>query len=103
MLEGNPTTDPQTAIEGFPMPLGGYKGTGLAMMVEILCAVLSGGAMLTNVGGIRVKSNPMRASHLFLAIDVARFMPMDEFTARMQWLRETVTHCAARPRVSTKC
>ena len=90
--DGNPTTDPQTAIDGLPMPLGGYKGTGLAVMVEILCAVLSGGAMLTEVGGIRVKNIRMRASHLFLAIDVARFMPLDEFTARMQWLRETLKY-----------
>lgn len=87
---GHPTTDPRTAIDGLPMPLGGYKGSGLAVMVEILCAVLSGGALLTDVGGIRVKSIPMRASHLFLAVDVQRFMPLDEFTARMGWLRETL-------------
>jgi len=43
--QGSPTTDVQSALAGFPMPLGGYKGTGLAVMVEILCAVLSGGAM----------------------------------------------------------
>ena len=36
------------------MPLGGYKGSGLAMMVEILCAVLGGGAMANDVGGIRI-------------------------------------------------
>ena len=90
--DGNPTTDPKIASEGLPMPLGGYKGYGLAVMVEILCAVLSGGAMLTEVGGIHMHGKPMRANYLFLAIDVARFMPLDEFTARMQWLRETLTH-----------
>lgn len=87
---GHPATDPKTAIQGLPMPLGGYKGSGLAVMVEILCAVLSGGAMLTDVGGIRVTGREMRASHLFLAIDIARFMPMDEFIARMEWLRDTL-------------
>ena len=87
---GNPTTDPETAINGLPMPLGGYKGSGLAVLVEILCAVLSGGAMLTEVGGIRVKSIPMRASHFFLAIDVARFLPVEEFCARMKFLRDTL-------------
>jgi LDH2 family malate/lactate/ureidoglycolate dehydrogenase len=95
--EGSPTNDPQKAIDGLPMPLGGYKGSGLAVMVEILCAALSGGPMLTNVGGIRVKSIPMGASHMFLAIDVARFMPLEEFTARMQWLRETITHSRPAP------
>jgi len=85
--DGNPTTDPAIARDGLPMPLGGYKGYGLAVMVEILCAALSGGAMLTEVGGIRMQGKPMRANHLFLAIDIARFMLRAEFIERMQWLR----------------
>jgi LDH2 family malate/lactate/ureidoglycolate dehydrogenase len=89
-IDGNPTTDPQTALEGLPMPLGGYKGTGLAVMVEILCAVLSGGAMLTNVGGIRVQNFPMGASQMFLAIDVARFLPLEDFSRRMEFIRDTI-------------
>jgi len=88
--QGNPTTDPEAAINGLPMPLGGYKGSGLAVMVEILCAVLSGGALLTAVGGIRNKNIPMGASQSFLAIDVARFMPLEEFTARMELVRDTL-------------
>ena len=90
--DGNPTTDPAIARDGLPMPLGGYKGYGLAVMVEILCAALSGGAMLTEVGGIRMQGKPMRANHLFLAIDIARFMLRAEFIERMQWLRSTLTH-----------
>ena len=72
------------------MPLGGYKGSGLAIMVEILCAVLSGGAMLTQVGGLRVLDRPMRIGQFFLALDVSRFMPLDEFAERMLWLRSTL-------------
>jgi LDH2 family malate/lactate/ureidoglycolate dehydrogenase len=90
-VDGHPTTNPKTALEGLPMPLGGYKGTGLALMVEVLCAVLSGGAMMAEVGGLRVKNRPMRVSHFFLAIDPARFLPVDEFQARMQAMRDTVT------------
>ncbi|MBZ5611818.1 MAG: Ldh family oxidoreductase [Acidobacteriia bacterium] len=84
--EGVPTTDTQTALSGLLMPLGGYKGSGLAMLAEILCAVLGGGAMSTELGGIRVKGQPMRTSQLFLAIDVARFMPREDFERRMQEL-----------------
>src|SRR6202043_3025872 len=84
--EGALTTDTQTALKGLLMPLGGYKGSGLAMMAEILCAVLGGGAMSTELGGIRFRGHPMRTSQLFLAIDVARFMPLDEFGRRMQSL-----------------
>jgi LDH2 family malate/lactate/ureidoglycolate dehydrogenase len=84
--EGVPTTDTQTALSGLLMPLGGYKGSGLAMMIEILCGVLGGGAMCTELGGIRVQGQPMRTSQFFLAIDVARFMPLAEFEARMRTL-----------------
>ena len=74
---GVPTTDTSAAIEGWPMPLGGYKGYGLAMMVEILSAVLSGGAMSLEVGGIHIKDRRMRTSQFFLALDVTRFMPLE--------------------------
>jgi LDH2 family malate/lactate/ureidoglycolate dehydrogenase len=84
--EGVPTTDTQTALTGLLMPLGGYKGSGLAMMAEILCATLSGGAMSTDLGGIRVPGQPMRTSQFFLAIDVTRFMPLDQFEQRMKAL-----------------
>jgi len=84
--EGVPTQDVETALSGSLMPLGGYKGSGLAMMAEILCAVLGGGAMSTELGGIRIQGQPMRTSQFFLAIDVARFMPLDAFHRRMQSL-----------------
>jgi len=84
--DGVATTDTETALAGLLMPLGGYKGSGLAMLAEILCAVLSGGAMSTQLGGIRVQGQPMRTSQLFLAIDVARFMPLEDFERRMREL-----------------
>lgn len=84
--EGVPTTDTETALKGLLMPLGGYKGSGLAMMAEILCGVLSGGAMSTELGGLRFRGKPLRASQMFLAIDIARFLPLDEFRARMDRL-----------------
>lgn len=84
--DGVPTTDTQKAYQGMLMPLGGYKGSGLAMMVEILCAVLGGGAMSTEVGGIRFRGRTVRVSQMYMAIDIARFMPLEEFTARMEKL-----------------
>lgn len=93
--EGVPTTSTEAAYKGLPMPLGGYKGSGLAFMVEILVAVLSGGAMSTDLGGIRNNTKPMRAGQMFLAIDVSRYMPVDVFLARMDDLVGRVK--AARP------
>lgn len=92
--EGVPTTNTDAAIRGMPMPLGGYKGSGLAMMVEMLCGVLSGGAMSVEVGGIRIQGKPIRASQTFLAIDTGRFMPGGEFQQRAEWLVNTVKSAA---------
>ncbi len=96
-IDANPTTDTRKAVEGFPMPLGGYKGSGLAVMVEILCAVLSGGAITTEVGGTRVLNRPMRVSHFFLAIDVARFLPLAEFDQRMEHLASSLKNIEPAP------
>jgi LDH2 family malate/lactate/ureidoglycolate dehydrogenase len=82
--EGVPTTSTETAMKGLLMPLGGYKGSGLAMLVEILTAVLGGGAMSTQLGGIRIFGQPARVSQSFIAVDVTRFLPADEFHARME-------------------
>ncbi len=84
--EGVPTTNTADAYKGMLMPLGGYKGSGLAMMVEILCSVLSGGAMANEVGGIRFRGKRVRVSQMFMAIDIGRFMPVDEFSGRVEQL-----------------
>jgi LDH2 family malate/lactate/ureidoglycolate dehydrogenase len=95
--QGVPTTGTEAAYKGMLMPLGGYKGSGLAFMVEILCSVLSGGAMSDDIGGIRFRGKRLRVSQTFLAIDVARFMPLKEFTARMESLVSRVKSTAAAP------
>jgi LDH2 family malate/lactate/ureidoglycolate dehydrogenase len=81
--EGHPTTDLRSAERGWSQPLGGYKGSGLGMMVEILCAGLSGGPMANEATSSRTGSEPLRISHMFLAIEPERFMKLGEFDARI--------------------
>jgi LDH2 family malate/lactate/ureidoglycolate dehydrogenase len=95
--DGVPTTRTEQAYHGMLMPLGGYKGSGLAFLVEILCSVLSGGAMSGEVGGIRFRGKRVRSSQMFLAIDIARFMPLEEFNARMEHLVATVKSAPPAP------
>jgi LDH2 family malate/lactate/ureidoglycolate dehydrogenase len=92
--KGVPTTDIDKALNGLLMPLGEYKGSGLAMMIEILCAVLSGGVMSTEVGGLHILDRQMAISQFFLAIDVERFLPLPEFQQRMEHLVKTVKSAA---------
>jgi LDH2 family malate/lactate/ureidoglycolate dehydrogenase len=84
--DGHPTTDTLEAQRGAPTPTGAYKGTGLAMMIEILCAGLSGGAMATELPVYRTGSDPLGISHTFIAIDPARFLPADAFSDRVETL-----------------
>jgi LDH2 family malate/lactate/ureidoglycolate dehydrogenase len=84
--DGVPTTDTAAAQQGKPTPMGGYKGTALAMMIEILCSGLSGGAMTTELPVYRTGGDPLGISHTFIAIDPKRFLAPGEFEERMERL-----------------
>ena len=66
---GKPTTDAKKALAGVQLPIAGFRGSGLAWMVDILSGVLTGG----NHGG-KVKdpfddfSGPQNIGHLFIVI-----------------------------------
>jgi LDH2 family malate/lactate/ureidoglycolate dehydrogenase len=91
--EGVPTTNTEAAYQGLLQPLGGYKGSGLAVMVEMLCGVLSGGAMSDELGGIRFRGKPVEISQFFLALDPKCFLDPGEYERRAmkltQKLKET--------------
>ena len=76
---GKPTTDPVEAIQhGFMQWAGGYKGFGLATVVEVLGGVLSGGLFGTDVPPMKdFGREPLVTSAFYLAIDPERFMPIE--------------------------
>lgn len=94
---GVPTTHLATALAGLPTPIGGYKGTGLALMVELLSAGLSGGPMSTDVGSLRSGFMTLGISHFFLAIDVGRFQGPEEFAARLGRLTGNIKSTSPAP------
>ncbi len=65
--EGHPTTDPTAALGGAMVPMGGDKGFALALLVEMLAAVLSGAAIGPQVGD-RFQA-PTNFGHAFWVID----------------------------------
>ncbi len=66
---GKPTTDPKKALEGLQLPIAGFRGSGLAWMVDILSGVITGAA---HGGKVRDPFDdfrgPQNVGHLFLAI-----------------------------------
>ncbi len=90
--DGQPCTDPAEVIDnGFYQWTGGYKGFGLAMMIEILTGVLSGGLFGRDVPTmIAYGQDPLISNGFYVAIDVERFLPLDDFCSRVDRLVEQV-------------
>jgi L-2-hydroxycarboxylate dehydrogenase (NAD+) len=81
--EGRPTTDTAKALDGLIQPVGGFKGIGLAVMSGMLATLLSGAAYGTELGNMVDGPRPGADGHVFVAIDVAAFRPLDEVRARV--------------------
>jgi ureidoglycolate dehydrogenase (NAD+) len=83
--EGRTTTDAAAVVAG--MPLGGYKGYGLALMVEVLCGVLAGAGVRHGVGELYGgEAAPQDTGHFHLAIDPERTVGRDRFEAVLERL-----------------
>jgi len=99
--EGKNTHDPREALkEGAGLPLGGteetsgYKGFGLALMVEVLCGVMTGGTWGPNVRAWGATDGEVGGlSHCFLALDPAVCAP--GFPGRLQQVLDTVRQLEA--------
>jgi LDH2 family malate/lactate/ureidoglycolate dehydrogenase len=88
--DGRPTEDAAQART--LAPIGAYKGFGLGMMVEVLCALLAGGPAATEL--LPMYTSPIaarrRISHFFVALDISRFAPVAQFKARLQAVVDSV-------------
>ena len=100
--DGNPTTDPDIAMKkrfmsplGGSRELGGHKGYGLGMMVDILSGVLPGatyGDLFQRTG--RYEQKKQDVGHCFAAIDPERFRPLDDFKRDMDDMFDSVKSTA---------
>ena len=81
--EGRPTTDAAAAIDGLLLPIGGFKGAGLSLIMGILSSMLSGAAYGTELGDLHRGPEPGRDGHFFLAIKVAAFEEVGRFKQRV--------------------
>ena len=88
---GNSTTDPSEALKGGLLPIGGPKGAGLSMMMDILCGVLTGARFAGDVGDqYKAFDRPQGVGHFILVFRPDLFVSADEAAARMENLVDTV-------------
>ena len=81
---GAPLTDPKRSAEGVLLPIGGYKGSGLAIMLGILAGVLNGAAFGRDVVDFNADDrSETNTGHFIVALDIARFIPLATFTAEV--------------------
>ena len=78
--DGRPLTDPRRASEGFLLPIGGYKGYGLALIFGLLAGTLNGAAMGKDVVDFNADdTTATNTGHVIVAINVEAFQPVAEF------------------------
>jgi len=79
---GGPLTDPKRSAEGLLLPIGGYKGSGLAIMLGLLGGVLNGAAFGRDVIDFNYNQDgATNTGHFMVAIDIKRFVPLATFVA----------------------
>ena len=79
--DGNPTTDPKAGLEGTLCPMGGAKGSGLSLMIDLFSGVLSGSCLTGDAKGVTDMSGAAGVGHMFLAMNPAMFSGTDAFLA----------------------
>ncbi len=89
--KGWPTEDPADALEGFLLPLGGHKGFGLSLVVDLLCGVINGGAFQHHIHSMYTKPDePSGTGHMMIALNPGLFLDEDAYLDRMDQFYCTV-------------
>ena len=82
--DGRPVTDSARSADGLLLPIGGYKGSGLALVLGLLAGTLNGAAFGRDVIDFNYDDeSACDNGHFIVALDVARFVPLAAFTAEV--------------------
>ncbi|MBL7497562.1 Ldh family oxidoreductase [Frankia sp. CNm7] len=75
--DGRPTTDPAQAV--IPLPVGGAKGAGMSLVFEMLASGLTANPIVSAFHGGTPQGRRHRQNAVVLAVDVAAFLPVEQF------------------------
>ncbi len=83
-VDGQPLTDPRRSNEGVLLPIGGHKGSGLALVLGLLGGPLNRAAFGRDVIDFNAdQSSETNTGHFIVALDVSRFLPPEIFAAEV--------------------
>ncbi|MBY0268620.1 MAG: Ldh family oxidoreductase [Burkholderiales bacterium] len=98
--QGRPLTDPKRASEGFLLPIGGYKGYGLALVMGLLAGNLNAAAMGKDVVDFNNDdTTETNTGHTIVAINIEAFQDLKEFKQGMDTLIRDIRNSQRLPGV----
>ena len=78
--DGKPLTDSARSAEGLLLPIGGYKGAGLALVLGLLAGTLNGATFGRDVIDFNYNdTDACDTGHFLIMLDVSRFIPLENF------------------------
>jgi LDH2 family malate/lactate/ureidoglycolate dehydrogenase len=95
--DGNPTQDAKLALDGSLEPVGGVKGSGLSLIIDLVCGVLTNTILTGGVKTVTDMSGPAMTGHFFSALDVSKFIDVNLFKANID---QVITNIKSMPPVS---
>ena len=97
--DGQPTDDPNVALKGSLLPIGGYKGYGLSMFVDIFAGMLTGSHYAGEVKNLSKMEEDSGNGHLFVVIDLDKFMTDEEKKERIAHFYNAVKACGEEGKI----
>ncbi|MDD3655927.1 MAG: Ldh family oxidoreductase [Atribacterota bacterium] len=88
--EGNPTTNPEEALKGTLLPIAGPKGSGLAIIIDILAGMLSGSKYGTEVKTFHKLEGETGVGMFCVAINIEYFLNLEEFISQVDHYIDSV-------------
>ena len=87
-VSGEDTTSAEAAMEAFSagigiLPMAGYKGTGIAMIIDVLAGILSGAVLSKDVKPM-FSSGTSGVGYFCMALDIGHFVDTEEFGRRVE-------------------
>lgn len=94
--QGNPTTDAEDALKGSMIPVGGAKGYGLSLAIDVLAGLLTGSGFGGQAKNLNHPDQPSDCGHLLIAIDISKFMDPADYQTDIATLTQA-TKAAGAP------
>lgn len=95
--KGEPTIDPEEAINGIILPMAGHKGYAISTMMDVLSGVLSGSSWGEGVNSPFKFDKVSGAGHFIFAINIEAFRSINEYNSEMEAMIQSIKESPCVP------